>query len=79
LKDADLRTKEMISRISDNTCGITCDNTENESSSDDPYEPNSTKGERRRIQNRLNQRACRKKLKLTTSRACKKKIVSIIF
>jgi hypothetical protein len=78
LKDADLRTKEMISRISDNACGIIRDNTENESSSDDPYEPNSTKGERRRIQNRLNQRARRKKLKVTTSSACKKKNVSTI-
>lgn len=69
----------MISPVSDNTCGSTGGTTDNESSSDNPYEPNLPKGERRRIQNRLNQRTRRKKLKLTAARACKKKIVSIVF
>ena len=36
--------------------------------SDDPYGPNLSKGERRRIQNRFNKRRRRKKLKLAAQR-----------
>ncbi|KFY66254.1 hypothetical protein V496_02131 [Pseudogymnoascus sp. VKM F-4515 (FW-2607)] len=55
----------MISPVSDDTCGSTGDTTDSERSSDNLYEP---KGERRRLQNRLNQRTRRKKLKLTAAR-----------
>jgi hypothetical protein len=69
----------MISPVSDNTRGSTGDTSDSESSSDNLYEPKPPKGERRRLQNRLNRKTHRKKLKLTAARACKKKIVSIIF